>query len=841
MNEAEAIANALLVLVDAPGVPGVILAENLRGELLKAMEELPEEEKAAYAIAAKKCPELIDSESDPQRYVAHKEGNAQEAAQLLAKHWTLRLDLFGSERAFLSLQDLSGNGALTEEDIKLLRLGGFAILPNDTKGRTVLLVNQDRNTWATEPLFETSRIRCFFYTLSHVSDRGRPVVWLRCGGGGGGNPQQSRSDKVQEVLQSFPFTLEERHVLFLPPPGAMRTYEKTVAPFFARQIDGTQVHLRDSPREMLDDLIKLGFEKASLPPCVGGTWSYDNYTQWLDAQRPGQRVTLGEKRTLTVQENAQNDKSNQLLRAGGPALPGDRVLKAMVELPEKDKAAYHQAVDKCPQLIRSETDPHRYLKHANWEPLVAAKCLALHWKLRLEFFGKERAFLPLKDLSSNAALNQDDIKVLKSGYFTPLPNDTQGRTVLFVNGLLAGAPLDVDEASRARCFFYQLQIAAEMGRPFVLICFGIEKENQAQSRDGYTIMECFPIEFVGFYGLFMPPPGAGRVFKEKMILVFLQHLGENFRSVAHTVVSESPQDMIHELIQLGFETQALPECVGGTWSRDKLIKWSDSALPQDGVKGKRDKAALDERQRHQTDKTDHSNNQVNKMESAAMALAHPHFDYKVVLYLNNLAISMMKAGCYEQAYATLKNAADVSKILMLDLEGASAHIKAKLNQSIQRLSTPVRSPRTLPLSVITHTQATALSNMPNLMIQIDDTQHEDLIDNDDLMDEDDSDEDVEPPNVPQLLMSIVFYNHAIASRFLDQAAQENHHADRYLALSLRMACTCYEDCLSEKVIQRATAIAALVLLTLQKGDYDDSVLREIRKSGYELVSCLDSA
>jgi hypothetical protein len=633
-------------------------------------------------------------------------------------------------------------------------------------------------------------------------------------------------------------------------------------------------NLRGERLKAMDELPEE--EKAARRPDQHGNGALGKRERERDtSQDLGSQLNY--KRQAQEIEQNDNDKSSQLFRAGSPALPGDRVLKAMVEVPKEDKAAYLQAVDKCPQLIRSETDPHRYLKHANWEPLVAAKCLALNWKVRLGLFGGERAFLSLKDLSGNLALNQADIEVLNSGFLTPLPKDTQGRTVLFVNPLLAG-PLDEEEASRARCFFYLLQIAAEKERPFVLIRFG--NLNQARRLNASTIIECFPIELVGFYGLFMSPPGAGRVFKETMIPLFLQHLSEKFRSVAQTVVSESPQDMLQELIQLGFEAQSLPKCAGGTWSCDKLTKWPDFRLPSAGVKGQRVKADLDEP--HLDNKTDHPNDQVNEMElentllfDASMALANPQFDYKVVLLLNNLAISMMKAGCYEQAYATLNNAADVSKILKLDLEEASEHIQAKLNQSIQRLSTPNRSPKTtLPLSVIAHNQATALSNMPNVMIQIDDTQHDDLVDNaylmhedegdehkepsdvpqlqiddtqhddlvdtDDIMEEDDGDEHEEPSDVPKLLMSIVFYNHAIASRFLDQAAQENYHADRYLALSLRLACECYEDCSGVKVIQRATAIASLVLLRLQKGDYDDSVLREIQKAGYQLVSCLES-
>jgi hypothetical protein len=70
---------------------------------------------------------------------SHSTGDAVEAAKSLAiSTWKLRFEIF-QERAFLPLDDLSGNVALTLEDITLLKSGITVLLSDDTQGRTVFL------------------------------------------------------------------------------------------------------------------------------------------------------------------------------------------------------------------------------------------------------------------------------------------------------------------------------------------------------------------------------------------------------------------------------------------------------------------------------------------------------------------------------------------------------------------------------------------------------------------------------------------------------------------------------------------------------------------------------
>jgi hypothetical protein len=193
------------------------------------------------------------------------------------------------------------------------------------------------------------------------------------------------------------------------------------------------------------------------------------------------------------------------------------------------------------------------------------------------------------------------------------------------------------------------------------------------------------------------------------------------------------------------------------------------------------------------------------------------YDYKSILFLNNCAVTMMERGCYEQAYATLKNAADVSKILLSDPEQASELIRGKLTTSLERLSNPMASSSlpgnthtTLPLNVIAHNQATPRTPTNYLIVRINDTEHDDLLDENDHV-------------VPRLLMAIVFFNVASCSLYI-QDERSCAHADKYMALAFRLASNC---CSNDNFVKlRSVHIAALVLQTLPPtGKYADILAR----------------
>jgi hypothetical protein len=97
------------------------------------------------------------------------------AARRIVDYWSVRVELFGT-RAFLPLL-LTGEGALSEEDLQVLRTGSYMLLPCTANHVPVLLYDPARLT--TTVVTDTAkRLRCLFYFLSAVSETDSSLVSL---------------------------------------------------------------------------------------------------------------------------------------------------------------------------------------------------------------------------------------------------------------------------------------------------------------------------------------------------------------------------------------------------------------------------------------------------------------------------------------------------------------------------------------------------------------------------------------------------------------------------------------------------------------------------------------
>lgn len=98
-------------------------------------------------------------------------------------------------------------------------------------------------------------------------------------------------------------------------------------------------------------------------------------------------------------------------------------------IPEHEKEEYIEALEKCPGLVLTESDPIRFLRFTNFNAPAAAISLTRYWKARKEAFGREKAFLPLA-LTPNSALDEYVLDWIRSGVsLTPL-KDSFGRTLV---------------------------------------------------------------------------------------------------------------------------------------------------------------------------------------------------------------------------------------------------------------------------------------------------------------------------------------------------------------------------------------------------------------------------
>jgi hypothetical protein len=111
-------------------------------QLEEALATIEDYEKEDYLKALEVAPRLVFLESDPTRFLLFTNFNTAAAARKLVMYWKRRHGVFG-DRAFLPLT-LTGNGALSNEDIEFIKTGELVFLPNDADGRTVISVDHSR-------------------------------------------------------------------------------------------------------------------------------------------------------------------------------------------------------------------------------------------------------------------------------------------------------------------------------------------------------------------------------------------------------------------------------------------------------------------------------------------------------------------------------------------------------------------------------------------------------------------------------------------------------------------------------------------------------------------------
>jgi hypothetical protein len=110
--------------------------ERTRAHFNEAMASLPPNDRASYTKAMERAPRLVEIESNPDHYLDHAGLDPWKAAARVAAYWETRVEFFG-DRAFLPLT-VSGDGAMSHDDVELLRSGFYMVLPKDRQGRPVV-------------------------------------------------------------------------------------------------------------------------------------------------------------------------------------------------------------------------------------------------------------------------------------------------------------------------------------------------------------------------------------------------------------------------------------------------------------------------------------------------------------------------------------------------------------------------------------------------------------------------------------------------------------------------------------------------------------------------------
>ena len=245
----------------------------------------------------------------------------------------------------------------------------------------------------------------------------------------------------------------------------------------------------------------------------------------------------------------------------------------------ESKKDYLEAVRLAPSLIKSESDPVKFLRAQDFNPWKAAKSLVLHWEYR-KFLFQNRWLLPLND-SGAGALDSDDIQLLRSGWLTFVtPRDaSKGRFMLVDHG----KALTETPQSRLRVVFYLCtmatdKVAQSTGMTLIRL---ISKADSAftgsRLNTGRTVFkmmkEAMPLQLRQVYLLKLTDNNGTR-----MLTVFLGRVRSTLfelldADVPLTITVHRVDETAETLHKLGVPADALPENHGGTWSHDRMFEW----------------------------------------------------------------------------------------------------------------------------------------------------------------------------------------------------------------------------------------------------------------------------
>ena len=263
-------------------------------ELQRQIEALPPDLNSAYLHALAKCPALVETESQPLRFLRQTHFNPVSAAPLLAAHWTKRVELF-KDKAFLPMA-LTGEGTLHRTDMSMLSTGFLVVLPNDEFDNSVLCYDAGR----LEKQAKEYQLRVAFYLLSvacenpKAQSEGIVLLFLM-------EQFSSRNPKrqsLQEIVQVMPFRVKEVFCVRISSSPSKLSIVSTneeaastvtskkmsaaVASIFGPMHPDNLVLVQGSKERCISQLQRVGLARQSIPKSMGGDWGYESFVQWQE-------------------------------------------------------------------------------------------------------------------------------------------------------------------------------------------------------------------------------------------------------------------------------------------------------------------------------------------------------------------------------------------------------------------------------------------------------------------------------------------------------------------------------------------------------------------------------
>mmetsp|Transcript_1770 Transcript_1770/g.2477 ORF Transcript_1770/g.2477 Transcript_1770/m.2477 type:complete len:355 (+) Transcript_1770:263-1327(+) len=251
----------------------------------------------------------------------------------------------------------------------------------------------------------------------------------------------------------------------------------------------------------------------------------------------------------------------------------DAFYEALEDVPIQYRLETLAAMIRCPELVKTETDPCMFLRYAEFDPHKAANRFAAYWKIRVEMFG-DKAFLPMTLTGAYA----DDVEVLQMMekyplFRTILPNDCNGRTVILIqtshhsdeyNKICREAKVryawyNAHEAMKRESTIFRGVVGIHLlSGKFKINLFDRIKEKKLSK----IFLDCIPFKIRAVHYIF-----TEKYMQDLMLSVIRVFLTREMRQriICHVTNSNSRESLAEKISQYGFSPEGLTPIMGGTF------------------------------------------------------------------------------------------------------------------------------------------------------------------------------------------------------------------------------------------------------------------------------------
>ena len=280
------------------GTAGTLDVEERR-KLDVEISRIPDSEKNAYNDALRCASSFVlEKEANPAMFVLIENHQYDKAALRLIDYWKYRRDLFG-DRAYRSIFDLSGNGALATEELEpFCRSLEHAVLPRDSLGRAVLYFDDEflASSYYRDA-YEDTRQCILFILLNFIAFSNMPFsqkegfVTIRVIRRE--NYDLTKAVKHGSMLNFMPLVADSIHFCGIPPKGARRHFKEHLVPLLVGSSDNesdrqsgkekvknalspfpltSKFHMSSKRQSLATQLEESGLRRVGLPVSLGGEW-----------------------------------------------------------------------------------------------------------------------------------------------------------------------------------------------------------------------------------------------------------------------------------------------------------------------------------------------------------------------------------------------------------------------------------------------------------------------------------------------------------------------------------------------------------------------------------------